>query len=132
MSIRTTRAATLALCLAANLVGGLMPAHVLCLHHDGDVTIERAARGAVRCDDLAEPCVSTGLAAAPGQDHCHDAAIAQPGLGQRASATWASAPPALAVVRWTALDRVVAASIGHRAAPGASPARARRTIVLRV
>src|SRR4029453_6344772 len=71
ISKRRTPAGTLALALAMLFLSGLTPA-VLCMHHDGDVTIERADRGGIRCDDASTPCVPTGLAER-GQDHCHDA-----------------------------------------------------------
>ncbi len=133
MSIRTTRIAALALSLAVQLLGGLTPTHVLCLHHDGDVTIERAARGAVRCDDLVAPCVPAGLTAAPDRDHCHDAAIAQPGLGQRTAAAAASAPPVVVATVEPALEQVVTASVEVHTSPRGSPTAAvRRTVVLRV
>lgn len=130
MRIRTTRAAVLAACLAMQLLGGLSPAHVLCLHHDGMVSIERAARGAVRCESRVAPCGSPGLAATP-DSHCHDAAITQPGLGQRAAAAVAATPLVVTLVEPAPVS-VVTASLFEGAAPRGSPARARRTIVLRV
>jgi hypothetical protein len=123
--MRTTRAGALALALALHLLGGLTPA-VLCMHHDGNVAIERADRGGVRCDDARTPCVPTGLAGT-GQDHCHDAAIAQPGLGQRVAGV---AAPALARIVRPGVPGSWSMVRADRRAGSRTPSR--RTVVLRV
>jgi hypothetical protein len=106
-------------------LSGLTPA-VLCMHHDGGVTIERADRAGIRCDDASTPCVPTGLAER-GQDHCHDAAIAQPGLGQRVAGV------AALVLARIAPPGVPGAWARIRPDLGAgSRTPSRRTIVLRV
>ncbi len=129
MSMRTTRAGALAAALVLHLAGGLTPALVLCVHHDGVVSIERAEPTAVRCDDIDAPCVPAALGR--GQGHCHDAAIAQPGIGQRVAAATAdllalaadrSAPPAPDRATVTTLQRLAASAA----------LRSRRTVVLRV
>jgi hypothetical protein len=132
MSIRTTRAGALALCLAMHLLGSPAPAMVLCIHHGGDVAIERADHGAVRCDHAHTPCVPVGLAAGPDQDHCHDVAIAQPGLGERAPAAAASAAPIVVVRVEPARSAGGGWAIERRDGVGGSPPQPRRTIVLRI
>jgi hypothetical protein len=132
MSIRTTRFAVVALGLAAQLAGGSSSGQVLCLHHGAGVTLERAARGAVRCDDAKEPCVPDGLGLTPGENHCHDAAIAQPGIGRRVltvTGNTLAAPGAHAV---PALDVALAASVAARGIPHGSPPPTRRSVVLQV
>ena len=129
MAIGTSRAAMLAAYLVVQLLGGLTPAHVLCLHHDGAVTIERAARGAVRCVDLEGPCTAAGLVPAP-DDHCHDAAIAQPGLGQRGAAPAAVA--ALVMILAEPAHAYPISASHELVSQRGSPTSARRTIVLRV
>jgi len=125
MSLRTSPAGVLALLLAMHLPGGLSSA-VLCMHHDGDVTIERAEPGGLRCDDARTPCVPPGLGAT-GEEHCHDAAIAQPGLGQRVVAIGALVPTGFgSVVVSGRLSRV------SGALHAGTPTLLRRTIVLRV
>src|SRR5262245_9587567 len=114
MRIRTTRFATLALVLAAQLAGGSGSGQVLCLHHGAGVTLERAARGAVRCDDAKEPCVPDGLGLAPGENHCHDAAIAQPGIGRRALTVTGNALAAVAAYAVPVLDVAWCASFAAR------------------
>jgi len=132
MSIRTRRFAILALVLAVQLAGGSSSGQVLCLHHGAGVTLERAARGAVRCDDAKEPCVPGGLGLAPGDDHCHDAAIAQPGIGRRVSTVTANDLAVITAHGGPSLDLAFAASAAARRMPPGSPSPNRRTIVLQV
>jgi hypothetical protein len=132
MSIRTGRFATLALVLAAQLVGGSSSGQVLCLHHGAGVTLERAARGAVRCDDAKEPCAPGGFGLAPGENHCHDSAIAQPGIGRRALTVTGSDLFALTVHPVPVLDVVLALPVTARGMPRGSPLPTRRSIVLQV
>ena len=127
----TVRSTAPVLFLASQLLASFAPGHVLCLHHDGGLTIERAALGAVRCDDASVPCVG-GLGTAPSENHCHDAAIAQPGLARRVvvpaatdlAVQGARAVPALAAAPPIAVSR---SEIQH-----GSPPQTRRSVVLRV
>jgi hypothetical protein len=125
----------LATWLVAALLAATMPRHVLCVHDDGHVSIERATAAGLRCDDgatAAEERCGPGLVGE--ETHCHDTAIARPAIGERpdagvpAAALVALAVPAIRIP--SAADAVRAARPGSaRSSPDTAT---RRTIVLRV